>query len=479
MSTDLPPPEPGERPVDPDGPDTETPGRRRMPNYTLRRAVAIGVVLVFFGVVIGAILVLFGGDDDDATDAATPGWDVVVEVDRGSGARTVLDRDGEIVADIDGVGRVTDVHVDRGRLVLVGADGLSIVGIEGDDRIEVELPRGWDVRRLPTHRAFTLVAGPSAPGPLVLVDGRTGEVLDVADLAGQDAPVLFPDSVVSDPDGTAFAVGDGANFQTVVVREGVEGVTFFPGVPMAVSDDLVVTSTNVGASAELGLFDAEGTRLDTVTSPRPVGGVLDDDRFVYATADGAILAAQVDDDEPVELGSAPVPGDDRVRSVVPTLNGQRLVLVGTRFVAVVDLDGDVVYQTTFTTDRSQHPIWSTWRCLPIGGADHGHAVIDLETGSTLADLSDGTIVGASADGCGVHLATDDGDLVVTPAGSSRVLDEARSLVLAPDATAVVIAGSDGRSALVPVTPDVDLGEDPDAEVVDLGVRRGIVVFAER
>ena len=41
-------------------------------------------------------------------------------------------------------------------------------------------------------------------------------------------PVLLADSIRADHDGTAFAIGDGRNFQTVVVRFGRADAVFFP-----------------------------------------------------------------------------------------------------------------------------------------------------------------------------------------------------------------------------------------------------------
>lgn len=504
MSSELPPPDPGERSADPD-PDSpvatsrrtrsgRNASRRAEPNYAARRAVAIGVVVAVFAVIIGAIVVVFTGGDDD-TDLTRPRWDVVVEADRSTGALVVLDRDGVVVDEIDGDGRATALYVREDRVALVGPGRIDLVDLDGSDATSIEIDRAFTVTRLPTQRSMTFVAAPAAPGPLLLIDGRTGEVLDIGDAAGQDAPVLFADSLRTDPEGRAVAIGDGANFQTVVVRFGVDGATFFPGLPMAVGDELVVTSTNVGTSAELGIFAADGDRLATITSDRPVGGVLTDNRYVYATAAGELFSVTPDANAPERLGTVAVPGDDQVRRVSPVLDGQRLVLTGRRFTAIVDLDGEIVYQTTSTADLDPAAPWTTWRCLPVGGGDRYHALVDLDDGATLADLSVGTVESVSLDGCSVHLAgidpaaldTDtDGDTaatidaaIVSADGTSPVPPGARAVHLAPDGAAVVIVAADGRAALVPVSPGITLGDDPDVEVVDLGVRRGLLAFGHR
>ena len=125
--------------------------------------------------------------------------------------------------------------------------------------------------------------------------------------------------------------------------------TFFPDVPMAVADDLVVTSQTVGRSAELGFFDADGERRASVASEeRPIGGLIDGDRFVFVSETRRDLrrhrrrrfAAPARRDRALRSG-------DAVRSVSPALDGTRLVVAGSGFLAIVDLDGTALFQTTF------------------------------------------------------------------------------------------------------------------------------------
>ena len=214
-----------------------------------------------------------------------------------------VDEDGEEIATIRGTGRVDTVHASGDRLALVGATQIALVGIDGDEPIVIPIEQGSTVSRVATSRSFTLVVAPAATGNLTLIDANDGTQLDVGELAEQTDPMLLADSIRADTDGTAFAIGDGRNFQTVVVRFGSTDATFFPDVPMAVADDLVVTSQTVGRSAELGFFDADGERRASVASEeRPIGGLIDGDRFVFVSDTGAIFAATPDDDRPA--GSA-------------------------------------------------------------------------------------------------------------------------------------------------------------------------------
>ena len=121
---------------------------------------------------------------------------------------------------IRGTGRVDAVHASGDRLALVGATQIALVGLDGDEPIVIPIEQGSTVSRVATSRSFTLVVAPAATGNLTLIDATDGTQLDVGDLAEQTNPMLLADSIRADTDGTAFAIGDGRNFQTVVVRFG-------------------------------------------------------------------------------------------------------------------------------------------------------------------------------------------------------------------------------------------------------------------
>lgn len=499
MSTELPPPSRGEHPSADHDPPTLPRGRRntvrrRRPNYTVRRAVVGGGILAVVAAVIGATIYLVVRDDDDPGDVTAPTWNAVVEVDRASGDVRILDPDGGEIDLIDGsgTGRSTAVHSHRERLAIESAQALTLVDTRQGSSTTVELDRTMTSERLPIGRSLTFVVSPPGNGNLLLVDGSTGDVLDVGEIAVQSSPLLFADSVRSDPSGRAFAIGDGRNFQTVVVRFGHDEAGFFPGVPMAVDTDLVVTSQNVGSSAELGLFTADGDRLTAVPTERPVGGIIAGERFVYVTGNGDVAAAAADSREPTDLGSIPVPGGDQVIAVSPALDHQRLVVTGNRFVAVVNLDGEVLFQTTFTSTMTMLTPWSTWRCLPVGGDDAFHSLVDLDTGETLADLSDGSVSTTSADGCAVHLITDVGSRVVSHLGTATIDPGVRSVVLAPDATAALSVDAAGSARLIHVTPsdgahtdssdndsNSDDNDSDDRSAIEFGTRRGLLAFVDR
>ena len=437
-----------------------------------------GAAVIVTALAVAAAAIAIGGDDDDDTGGVTT-WNAVALVNRINGAVRVVDQDGEEVTTIRGTGRVDTVHASGDRLALVGATQIALVGIDGDEPIVIPIEEGSTVSRVAAGRSFTLVVAPATTGNLTLIDASDGTQLDVGELAEQTDPMLLADSIRADADGTAFAIGDGRNFQTVVVRFGSTDATFFPDVPMAVADDLVITSQTVGRSAELGFFEVGGERLASVASEeRPIGGVIDGDRFVFVSDTGVIFAATPDDDSPRRLGVIALPSGDTVRSVWPALDGTRLVAAGSGFLAVVDLDGTALFQTTFASATVTLTPTTTWRCLPAGGSGVFTALVDLASGDTVADLQGADVTAVNSDGCGVEVKRDGGRSVVTPAGSSVLPAAVSTAWIAPDASAVVLVDTSSVASLVRID-DAEADDDGASEPVALGEVDGLVAFLDR
>ncbi|HWM19364.1 MAG TPA: hypothetical protein VNO51_06740 [Ilumatobacteraceae bacterium] len=469
MSSELPPPKPGDR----------APHRGELgPNYAVRRAIVAGAAVVVTAVAVAAAVIAIRGEQEGDERGVTT-WNAVALVSRVNGAVRVVDEDGEEIATVRGTGRVDAVFTSGDRMALVGATQIALVGLDGADPIVVPIEQGSTVSRVATSRSFTLVVSPAASGNLTLIDATDGTQLDVGALAEQTNPMLLADSIRADSDGTAFAIGDGRNFQTVVVRFGQTDATFFPDVPMAVADDLIVTSQTVGRSAELGLFGADGERRASVASEeRPIGGLVDGERFVFVSETGAIFEATADDDSPRRLGVIALPTGDVVQSVWPALDGTRFVAAGGGFLAIVDLDGTTLFQTTFTTATATLTPTPTWRCVPVGGSGVFTSLVDLRTGDTVADLQGADVTGVSADGCGVETTGDGGRSVVTPIGNTVLPAAVSTAWIAPDASAAVLVDTASIASLVRIDAG-RAGDDGDAEPVELGEVDGLVAFLDR
>lgn len=476
MTSELPPPGPEEVASDDPPPPRRRPARRSGatgPNYTARRvAVGSGAIALIVAIIVVATTFI-GSDDEDDTALVEPGWDTIVEVDRVTGSIIGLDADGTEIVEVDGLGRVNSVHVRGDRLALVGTDQIVVTGLDDGEPIVVEIDRSSQVVRHPSNRSFILVVAPEIGGEIVVIDANDGTSTALGGRAGQTQPLLLPETMRADRAGTRFAVGDGRNFQTIVVPVDPDAEpTFYPGVPMGLDEDTVVTSTNVGGTAELGFFATDGTRVGLVPTPRPVAGVLSEGRFVYVTEDGRLLAASPNDDEPDEIADL---GLSSVDSVAGVLDRSRLLVSSSRRLLVLDLDGEIVHE--FESGPGGTPLagltpWTTWRCLPVLGPDGG-AIIDLGDGEVLGELAPGEPVAVTPDGCGVHLRGDEApasDLIVTRSGRFSPRDEVRSVVLAADGTAALVVAPDGNTELVTLD---------DGRRLDLGVRRGLLVFAQR
>jgi hypothetical protein len=248
---------------------------------------------------------------------------------------------------------------------------------------------------------------------------------------------------------------------------------------MAVADDLVVTAQTVGRSAEIGLFGADGERRASVASDeRPIGGIIDGERFVFVSETGAIFEATDDDESPRRLGAIALTTGDIVQAVSPALDGTRLVASGSGFQAIVDLDGTTLFQTTFATPTVALTPTPTWRCVAVGGSGVFTSLVDLTNGGTVADLQGADVTGGSADGCGVQLTQDGGRTVVTPVGSTVLPAAVSTAWIAPDASAVVLVDTGSIASLVRIGDDA-ADDAADAEPVELGSVDGLVAFLDR
>lgn len=440
-----------------------SPRTRPTPNYAARRMLVSTVAITI--VVAGTLLAWrFLRSDDDGTIGSAGDWDRLALVDRTTGEIVLLDEDGEPAGGSVGLGRVNDLIVEGDRMALVSNDRLVLTDGDGDP-IEVSVERGLAVTPLRFGDGkLALVVGDPNGGNVRIVDAADGEVLDVGAAAEQSAPRLFAETVRASSDGTRFAVADAANFQTIVVESGEEGATFFPDQPIAVGDQLVATSQVVGRQADIGLFDRERRNQALVPTEIPAGGVMDGDRLLVVSADGTVYRIERGDEEAERIGDVAVPAGDSVAWVRPTFDGQRLVVAGPVFVAVIDLEGATVFTTTFASPIDVAPPDPDWSCLPVGGGDSYHSLISLDDGRQLADLRGLTVTGTASDGCTV--VGDRGGIVeLVGAEGTALVGAVRSAALGPDGRSVVVTSSSGRTELLRVDDEFALGEPVDLSAV--------------
>jgi hypothetical protein len=464
-----------------------------IPNYTRRRMAAVGTMITIL-ILVGAAGWIATREDSTTTTLTAPTWNAVIEAARNTGDLTLIDPDGGIIADTAGQGLTSAVFSFEDRLGVLGPREITLRSTDltaADAPLTIALEPQWSLQRLRTHRSMTFVASPSTPGNLLLIDGATGTTLDVGTVAGQRSPILFPDSLTADPDHRIFALGDGRNFQTIVVGFDLPTAAFFPGVPITVSGEIVITATTVGQSSELGVFSVDGQRLNSITTERPIGTLLTERQLLMVSPTGGISTLNVDSGEITSRTPLALAVGDEIAWVAPGLDHQRLIVAGKRSLAILDPDGIVISQKVFTTDREMEPGWATWKCWPVGTVDEIHELIDLTSGDTVATVEMATTevgpglgtgamtptrrISVSANGCAMHLAGPEGQFVLTPDTRVPVPITVSRVVLSPDALAAIMVTNDGRARLITL-PAPDQLNGLLADAIDLGIRRGILAF---
>ena len=319
------------------------------------------VTTVGITAVVAAAVLGWGLLRDEPERAVSDGvtWNQVVLVDRGSGAVSAIDPGdtAAVAAEAPASGRVTAVHVEGERIALVQAGQITLTGLDAVAPTVVPIALGSVVTRLPVAEALWLAAGSSSGGNVLLVDGITGATYDVGALAGQTAPRYFIDTMRFDTVGRNFAVADAVNGQTIVVHTAADppAAAFFADIPIAVADQLVVTSQVVGQQADLSLLDPDRKVLAKVSGELPVGGVLLDEQVIVVSSEGTISRFGDGDTEAERLGIVEVPPGASIHAVGLTADGTRFVVFGDVFEAVVDLDGRTVFTATFPTRRRTAP----------------------------------------------------------------------------------------------------------------------------
>jgi hypothetical protein len=108
----------------------------------------------------------------------------------------------------------------------------------------------------------------------------------------------------------------------------------------------------------------------------------------------------------------------------------------------VDLDGATVYSTVFDTAVETLTPDPSWQCLPVGGPGEYQSIIDLASGTQLADLSGMEVVSVVDDGCTV-LGRRGGVLEIVSRDGVVVVGDHAAAVLSPDGRAVATIAEDG------------------------------------
>lgn len=380
-------------------------------------------------------------------------WTSIVTADRVTGDLTLRSTDLAVTA--------TSNHGPRVSAVLDGGGAVAVVlpnqvVVEPFDLLPttLDIPRGHRVSALPTANDLSVVIGDDSGGNLAIVTDVSGlrpVVMDLGVFTDEPNPRYFPTDIRHDSAGTLFAIADTVNFQTVLVTPTSTTPVYLPDLALAVHPQLVVTSQTVGDRAEIGLFDPNGDRIRTISTPAVRGGAItvDGERFVFVTKEGRIMRVTRTSNDLEDLGGLELPKGETVNSVATVGGGSRLWVRSDHNGYVVDLSGGIRGRWSANAPITEEPLTMLSRCAVVH-ADGVSRLISLLTGRELNEVTGITGISRSDDGClitGIRSSDRSGVLVgefemVTLAGR-------RALALAPDATAVVLSSDTG-----PVIVDV-------------------------
>ncbi len=447
----------------------------REPNYLVRRAVAIGVVIAALvgGSVVAAQIIGARGDGESDSPSTAP-WNAVVLV-----------ADDEVRVIDPATGTVTDTYPgDEPLLDVVSVvAGKTIVFLNDLGRItQLDLTDG-SIRRssgqedgtmsASDDHAAIVLAGLPAGGDVTVVDTETRTTFDIGDIAALNDALMFVDEVLVNRSGTHVATPDARSFQSVLVDIATETPVLLAGQVVALDDDTVVTAQRAGPRAELEFYDLSGERLGSADAPSPqVTMLLDGARVLVVAADGAVVGVDADGtvDDLGTVAPSTTGGDTQpvlVRSGFPVPDLERLVVATDDAVVLLGTDGAEVAR--FTGELLSR-VGSGSRCALIGSARANSVAVhvDLTTGEALGEVAGGSISSASVDGCTVSMI---GSPRLVVRGTEAELGATSgSITVAPDGTAYVLTTST-QNQLISLANEDD-------EPIDLADDTVVVRFAE-
>jgi hypothetical protein len=455
----------------------------RGPNYLVRRAIVVGLVVA----VIAGVAVLVGrfiGDDDGGSGSSfgSADWNSVVTVDNASGTVVITDTEGEETNRFRfGLSSLTDTEIIGTTLISVDADALGVVSLDADAEISiaddvttVEIASTGTLLR-PSGSAQTVVAQNVSSEQLVIVHGPTREVIDTSVTDTVPGARYDLAEARTDPDGRHVLVTDTGNFQSVLFSFDREEPSFFPGLALAVDNDIVVTAVNVGTNANIAVFDHAGDPGVAAQTASVRAGMISSGRVILVGINGEVLGLSLSTGDITELGSLSI---GTVKSGDVAIRGDRLIVVGELGTALIDADGTIITELPGarpTTSGIDELAPRRTTCLIVERETAGEvAVIDLETGTVGAEALANPDVLATVDGCQPIVPTSAGYISLTAESVRPVTLVGDVVAISPDGGTIGVDRAN-RLELIPRVTD-NATDDADAvEPVDVG-RGGRQIF---
>ncbi len=452
--------------VDDDGPVNA----RSRPHYWIRRGIVVGGVVA---VVATAALVIT--DLADSSNGHGPSgtvsaeWNRIVLIDERTGRVIVDDEQGDELARIDtGIRSVLDSAVVDSTAVVVSATATSIVDLAGETTTEHTV--GADAVTWPTGSGLTMIAADTDAARGLIIHGPSGDVIDTDSFDPIAGTRYEWSGARSGTSGRDILVTDSGNFQSVLFSFDRDEPSYFPGLALAVDDDVVVTAQNVGSNATVNVFDHDGRAISSGATTSVRAAIIGDDSIQLITVDGEIVTMTTSSGDTESAGRLTL---GSVEFGVVTTSGNRLVVVGADGSAIVDDTGAEIgdYPGAQLAPETWAARGST--CVSLTDDTSGHvALVAFEDGSILNEAATTAPRFPTADGCTIASRVATGYQVTSPDSVATVNVEGFSAVvgLSPDGAKIALAIGD-RLALA----DAATGSD----TIDLGPTGRTVEFSRQ
>jgi hypothetical protein len=423
----------------------------RSPNFLIRRAIVIGGVvaaIVGGGLVVNALI---RNDGDDDVIAGSVEWNSIALVDQRSGDVITTDTAGVEQARFpSGIRSTIDATAIGSTLMVTSADAVAVVDLASETSQTFDVAGSDPGVVTPSGSTDVMLAADAGGDRIVFAHGPTGDVFDTATFPPIAGAQFDTESPIATPDGRSVLVTDTGNFQSVLLSFDSDEPTFFTGRSLALDDDVVVTTQNVGNEASINVFSHDGATVTTTRAPSVRAGMVSGDKVLLVTVDGEIIELATSSGTTSSLGTTEI---GPIRSGYVTPIGDRLVVVGDDGTAIVDADGAVVADfdaAAPVTGRPGEAAPRTSTCLALERAADGTVLV--------ANLNDGAIVEEaevrgslefSSDGCAVVAVVPTAITIVSATGVERVLVDGAFVAIAPDAGSVIVE-SQSRLVLIGV-----------------------------
>lgn len=451
-------------------------GRRGVPNFLIRRAIVVGLVVVLIAATAIAAGQLIGSRDDGSSSAfGNSNWNTVVSIDQNIGTVVLTDVKGEETGRFRlGLQSLTDSSVIGSTVIAAAPDRIAVADLSApDDVVIIDIESAGTLVR-PSGTVDTVIAPDIASQRVVLVHGPTREVIDTADLDTVPGARYDVGLARSDPTGRNVLVTDSGNFQSVLFSFDRDAPSFFPGLALAVDGSIVVTAQNVGTNANINVFDHDGESGVSTETASVRAGMIADGNVILIGVEGEVLSLSIASGEVTTLESLSV-GTVVSGSVAP--RGDRLIVRGDQGTAIVDVDGLVIAdlpgaQPTTTGIDKLAPRGSTCVILARAATDE-IMVVDLNDGTIQIEALAHPEVLADVSGCLPVVPTSAGYLSLTPDAVQPVTLVGDVLAISPDGGALVVENNNRLVLTERAVPDSD-----PAEPVDIGRAGRSVAFAD-